>query len=285
MDNFGWLLLLANEQWKLQNGRIKAGIYDLPPGILIKFNQSCSWNAFLSALPLELALASAKWSSSSWALISGMPAKCPGMLALAWSWGLGAWGMESQEWGEWEFRESGVDNNRIRCSSALNKRHFIIFSLCCLPAPFRSLRSCSSCFQLLSVVRGPSPIVLRSASCVRHPASVTHFSVRFCSLFLLPPYFSPLPFFFVLSLLSFQLQSGAHFTLIARWRNRSTGHGHGSGSGFLFPLSFFSPLCSSVCVCNWASISLGLLLLPFAIILVSRRTGKCTVLSALTSFA
>lgn len=248
MDNFGWLLLLANEQWKLQNGRIKAGIYDLPPGILIKFNQSCSWNAFLSALPLELALASAKWSSSSWALISGMPAKCPGMLALAWSWGLGAWGMESQEWGEWEFRESGVDNNRIRCSSALNKRHFIIFSLCCLPAPFRSLRSCSSCFQLLSVVRGPSPIVLRSASCVRHPASVTHFSVRFCSLFLLPPYFSPLPFFssFPFYRFSYKAARTLRWLLAGAIVPQDTATAPAPASSSRSP---FSPLCAPLCVC------------------------------------
>lgn len=96
---------------------------------------------------------------------------------------------------------------------------------------------------------------------------------------------------FAFSLLSSQLQSGAHFTLIARWRNRSRTCGQDiqPGHASFFPYSF--SLCLCFCFTRsppaarrppcavrprlhlLPSISLGLLLLPFAIILVS----ECTV--------
>jgi len=131
-------------------------------GMPIKFNQSCSsqsqflvrpsslveWNAPRSVhrtLDFGHRWASeAKWGSSSWALISAWDARET----------LGYGGVENTRGASlrWvEFTGWWVDNNHIRRWSALNKRYFILFSLCCLPAAlcsFRSLQppSCPSCF-------------------------------------------------------------------------------------------------------------------------------------------
>lgn len=264
-------------------------------GMPIKFNQSCSsqsqflvrpsslveWNAPRSVhrtLDFGHRWASeAKWGSSSWALISAWDARET----------LGYGGVENTRGASlrWvEFTGWWVDNNHIRRWSALNKRYFILFSLCCLPAAlcsFRSLQppSCPSCFP-----SRPRSFFFFFCS---NPSfcSVQFSSVLFCSvLFAFPAttFFFP----FIVSVTKRRalyadcsLAQSFHRTRLPFPPSRPFWP---CSLSLCFPQQQHAPILpvfppfSSVFpyVCNWASISLGLLLLPFAIILVSRRTGQ-----------